>query len=88
MVPVAAYFVGAYCLEQDVILQRKINLPAVPEIGDLVCFFNTAGYMMHFYESEAHLFDLATNLIASNKTNQPGFDFVRDEQSLGNSKAS
>ncbi|UII19704.1 alanine racemase [Fulvivirga ligni] len=60
--PTSGYFVGAYCLEQDVILKRKINLEKVPEIGDIVCFVNTAGYMMHFYETEAHLFQLATNL--------------------------
>ena len=57
------YFVGSYCLEQELILKRKIVLPQFPEIGDLVCFVNTAGYMMHFYESEAHLFDLARNLV-------------------------
>jgi diaminopimelate decarboxylase len=57
------YFVGSYCLEQELILKRKIVLPQTPEIGDLVCFVNTAGYMMHFYESEAHLFDLAKNLV-------------------------
>lgn len=62
--PLAAYFVGAYCLEQDVLLKRKIRLDRVPQIGDLVCFPNTAGYMMHFFESEAHLFELAANLIA------------------------
>lgn len=57
------YFVGSYCLEQELILKRKIVLPQFPEVGDLVCFVNTAGYMMHFYESEAHLFNLAKNLI-------------------------
>jgi diaminopimelate decarboxylase len=57
------YFVGSYCLEQELILKRKIVLPQTPEIGDLICFVNTAGYMMHFYESEAHLFDLAKNLV-------------------------
>lgn len=57
------YFVGAYCLEQELILKRKIVLSQSPEMGDLVCFVNTAGYMMHFYESEAHLFKLAKNLI-------------------------
>lgn len=60
----SAYFVGAYCLEQDLLLKRKIALERVPEIGDVVCFPNTAGYMMHFFESEAHLFELATNLVA------------------------
>ena len=57
------YFVGAYCLEQELILKRKITFPQFPEVGDLVCFVNTAGYMMHFYESEAHRFDLAKNLV-------------------------
>jgi len=57
------YFVGAYCLEQELILKRKIVVSQFPEIGDLVCFINTAGYMMHFYESESHLVDLAKNLV-------------------------
>nr|MBI1229126.1 Y4yA family PLP-dependent enzyme [Cytophagales bacterium] len=61
--PCEVYFVGTYCLEQELILKRKIQLPQFPQIGDLVCFVNTAGYMMHFYESEAHLIDLAKNLV-------------------------
>lgn len=61
--PVGVYFVGAYCLEQDLILKRKIAIPHYPQVGDLVCFLNTAGYMMHFYETEAHQFNLSTNLI-------------------------
>lgn len=59
----SGFFVGSYCLERDVILKRKINLSKLPQIGDLVCFINTAGYMMHFFESESHLFGLAQNLI-------------------------
>lgn len=61
--PVAVYFTGAYCLERDVLLKRKINLDKLPEIGDIVFFVNTAGYMMHFFESSAHLFPLAENLM-------------------------
>ena len=57
------YFTGAYCLEGDIILKRKITLPFLPAIGDIVVFVNTAGYLMHFYETEAHLFDLSKNLI-------------------------
>ncbi|TJZ50583.1 Y4yA family PLP-dependent enzyme [Sphingobacterium olei] len=57
------YLVGAYCLEQEFILKRKIKFNAFPQIGDLIVFVNTAGYMMHFYESEAHLFELAKNLV-------------------------
>lgn len=56
------FLVGAYCLEQELILKRKIRFSQYPEIGDLIVFPNTAGYMMHFFESEAHLFELAKNL--------------------------
>lgn len=58
----SGFLVGAYCLEQELILKRKITFSKFPEIGDVIAFVNTAGYMMHFYESQAHLFDLATNL--------------------------
>ena len=71
----SGYFVGAYCLEQDVILKRKIRFQQMPAIGDWVAFPNSAGYMMHFYESEAHLFELATNLVAADSTNR----FVLDD---------
>lgn len=60
---VEVFFTGAYCLERDVLLKRRIQVAKLPQKGDLVCFLNTAGYMMHFFESEAHLFDLAKNLV-------------------------
>lgn len=64
---VYGYLMGAYCLEQELILKRKIAFKQMPEVGDLVAFVNTAGYMMHFYESEAHLFDLANNVVRENE---------------------
>lgn len=60
---VEGFLVGAYCLEQELILKRKIAFLRFPQVGDLIVFPNTAGYMMHFFESEAHLFALATNVI-------------------------
>ena len=74
--PVELYFTGAYCLEQDIILKRKIALPNLPQIGDIVGFVNTAGYMMHFFETQAHLFELSVNLsIDSSKENYDYHDF-------------
>jgi diaminopimelate decarboxylase len=63
--PIDAYFTGAYCLEHDIILKRKVTLKQLPSIGDVVIFVNTAGYMMHFYETEAHLFKQAQNVSLS-----------------------
>ncbi len=60
--PIFGYLVGAYCLEQELILLRKIKFESMPQVGDLMVFLNTAGYMMHFFESQAHQFDLAKNV--------------------------
>ena len=77
---VDVFFTGAYCLEKDVLLKRKIKLPKLPERGDLIAFVNTAGYMMHFFETEAHLFALSKNLSFLDTTKQPTvLDFVLDE---------
>ena len=76
------YFTGAYCLERDVLLKRKITLKKLPQVGDLVIFVNTAGYMMHFFESSAHLFPLAKNLIWNRLTENGRIDsahFQNDE---------
>ncbi len=59
------YVVGAYCLEQEFILLRKIKFQGTPAVGDLLVFVNTAGYMMHFFESQAHQFALAENVFYS-----------------------
>ena len=67
---VEVYFTGAYCLERDVLLKRAVQLKRLPDVGDIVIFPNTAGYMMHFFESEAHMFDLAKNLVTVYKMEQ------------------
>ncbi len=76
---VGVYFTGAYCLERDVLLKRKIRLPKLPAIGEYVAFVNTAGYMMHFFETEAHLFELSTNLMfAGSNEKLSFFQFIDD----------
>lgn len=59
--PEFGFLVGAYCLEQELILKRCVRFLTYPQVGDLMVFVNTAGYLMHFYESEAHQFELAAN---------------------------
>tara|TARA_R110002051_G_scaffold48308_1_gene95231 strand:+ start:600 stop:1085 length:486 start_codon:yes stop_codon:yes gene_type:complete len=73
------FFTGAYCLERDLLLKRKTTLPRLPEIGEYVAFVNTAGYMMHFFETEAHLFELSTNLIFTGSNEKLSFfQFIDD----------
>ncbi|WP_339841657.1 Y4yA family PLP-dependent enzyme [uncultured Maribacter sp.] len=77
--PIDVYFTGAYCLERDVLLKRKIRLPKLPAIGEYVAFVNTAGYMMHFFETEAHLFELSTNLMFTGSNEKLSFfQFIDD----------
>ncbi|MEP2281419.1 Y4yA family PLP-dependent enzyme [Maribacter sp.] len=78
---VDVFFTGAYCLERDVLLKRKITLPRLPAIGEYVAFVNTAGYMMHFFETEAHLFELTTNLIFTGSNEKLSFfQFIDDNK--------
>jgi len=62
---VSGYLVGGYCLEQEFLLKRKIQFATYPQVGDLIVFPNTAGYMMHFFESQAHQFALASNVFCN-----------------------
>jgi len=50
-------------MDRDLIMKRKILLAKKPTPGDLICFLNTAGYMMHFLESPGHSFGLAANVV-------------------------
>lgn len=78
---VDVFFTGAYCLERDVLLKRKITLPRLPAIGEYVAFVNTAGYMMHFFETEAHLFELSSNLIFTGSDEKLSFfQFIDDNK--------
>lgn len=76
------YFTGAYCLEQDVLLKRKLTFPRLPSRGDYVVFVNTAGYMMHFYETEAHLFNLSENLYIDQELENFEIENIHNDSNL------
>jgi diaminopimelate decarboxylase len=61
------------------VLKRKIPLPNLPQVDDIVGFVNTAGYMMHFFETQAHLFELSVNLsLETSKDKIDLKDFQKD----------
>lgn len=60
-----AFLVGALCTEGDIILRRKLNLPFLPEPGDIFCFVNTAGYLAHLGEVGTHGNPLPKNLLVN-----------------------
>lgn len=58
-----AFLVGAYCIEDELILRRKVRFPRGVAAGDIVAIPNTAGYFMHILESASHQIPLAKNVV-------------------------
>ncbi|MDY3127741.1 MAG: FAD/NAD(P)-binding protein [Corynebacterium sp.] len=58
-----AYLVGAYCIEDELILRRRIRFPHGVKPGDIIAIPNTAGYFMHILESASHQIPLAHNVV-------------------------
>ncbi|MFD3733037.1 Y4yA family PLP-dependent enzyme [Streptomyces sp. NPDC058632] len=50
---VGVHLVGNLCLEADLITRRLVFLPHMPQVGDLLAFVNTAGYVMDFHAHHA-----------------------------------
>ncbi|WP_232549814.1 Y4yA family PLP-dependent enzyme [Propioniciclava soli] len=60
--PFTGFLVGAYCIENELILQRRLTAPGIAP-GDIVALPNTAGYFMHILESGSHQWPLARNVV-------------------------
>jgi diaminopimelate decarboxylase len=62
-VPIEGFLVGAYCIERELLSWRRLRFPRGVQVGDLVVFPNTAGYLMHILESASHQIPLARNVV-------------------------
>lgn len=69
----SAFLVGAYCIEEELLLRRRFEFPVGVAAGDIVAFPNTAGYLMHIVESASHQLPLAANVMWT------GSDWVADD---------
>lgn len=63
--PSDGFLVGAYCIEDEIIIKRRIHFPHGVAEGDLIAIPNTAGYFMHILESASHQIPLAKNVVYS-----------------------
>lgn len=61
--PIIASVCGNLCLEQDMITWRKVRFEDTPEKGDLLIYYNTAGYQMDSNESMFHKIPLVEKYI-------------------------
>jgi len=62
---IEGYLVGAYCIERELLTWRRLQFPHGVDVGDVVVFPNTAGYLMHILESASHQIPLARNLVVA-----------------------
>lgn len=60
---ILASVAGNLCLEQDMVTWRKIKFDTIPERGDLLVYYNTAGYQMDSNESEFHKIPLVKKYV-------------------------
>ncbi len=63
-----AFIAGCLCSESDYIFKRRLNLPYMPEAGDIFLVPNTAGYLAHHMEIGTHGDPLPKNLLLDEKT--------------------
>ena len=61
--PINGFLVGAYCVEDELILARRFTFPHGVAAGDVVALVNTGGYLMHILESASHQIPLALNVV-------------------------
>ncbi|GIG53367.1 Y4yA family PLP-dependent enzyme [Demequina activiva] len=67
------FLVGAYCVEDELILRRKLRFSEGVARGDIAAFINTGGYLMHILESASHQLPLAATVV------RDGVGWVRDD---------
>ncbi|MCX2163593.1 type III PLP-dependent enzyme domain-containing protein [Corynebacterium auriscanis] len=66
-----AFLVGAYCIEDEVIIRRAMHFPDGVQPGDIIAIPNTAGYFMHILESASHQIPLARNVFVDSAGANP-----------------
>ena len=68
--PIFASVAGNLCLEQDMITWRKIKFDYLPEPGDYLIYYNTAGYQMDSIESNFHKIPLVKKFVVEKVDNE------------------
>lgn len=59
------FLVGAYCIEEELLMRRRFRFARGVSRDDIAVFVNTGGYLMHILESASHQIPLAANVVRS-----------------------
>ncbi|WP_394159734.1 type III PLP-dependent enzyme domain-containing protein [Galactobacter valiniphilus] len=86
--PQTAFLVGAYCVEDEAILRRRLTFPTGVDRQDIAAFINTAGYLMHIVESASHQLPLARNVVRCGDTFHPDAMDAAPPEDAGQAAAS
>ena len=76
--PIYASVAGNLCLEQDMLTWRKIKFDYLPEEGDYLIYYNTAGYQMDSNESTFHKIPLVKKYVV--EKNHDHYEIKEDEK--------
>ncbi len=71
-----AYLIDSDVENPDLIIKRKIHLQKKPEVGDIICFVNTAGYGIHLHNYHLNSNDPVPNIFINEEENQYQYEMV------------
>jgi diaminopimelate decarboxylase len=75
--PGNAYLTGNLCMESDLVYRHRTHFDELPQVGDLLCFVNTAGYHMDFSATHAIQQPIASKVAVYPSEN--GLEWCRDD---------
>ena len=61
------FLAGNLCNEEDILISKAVRFDISPEVGDIVCFLNTAAYSSDFEDAAPHLLPLTTKFVVQVK---------------------
>jgi len=73
----SGFITGNLCLEDDLLMRRRVHLSHKPQEGDLLCFINTAPYFGNFEDASPILQPQGHTFVATE--GESGFELYTDE---------
>ena len=75
--PWSGFIAGNLCLEDDLLMRRRVHWNTTPQEGDLLCFLNTAPYFGQFEDASPILQPRGQTLVATPP--DTGFELFTDD---------
>ena len=76
----SGFIVGNLCMEDDIIIKKRVYFDSMPEEGDLLCFLNTAAYISHFEDASPILQAKGKSICLIRDKNTKKLKLISEEQ--------